>query len=135
MLSKLFSFRFWFAMNPGGWQDLRLVVLAAGLLLVILGAVGVVGGKRLKKQNRYYKFFIRIGRGLLVVGVLDLLLWFWRDQQVPFFAARFWYLLLILGVVAWISWLVVSFVKFKQRLVEEEKRRREFDKYLPRSNK
>ena len=71
----------------------------------------------------------------MVVGVLDLLLWFWRDQQVPFFSARFWYLLLILGVVGWIGWIIISLVKFKQRLVEEEKRREEFDKYLPRSSK
>ncbi len=135
MLSKLFSFRFWFAMNPGGWQDLRLTVLVVGLVLIILGVIGVIGGNKLKQQNRYYKFFIRIGRGLMVVGILDLLLWFWRDQQVPFFAARFWYLLLILGVVVWIGWTIVSFVKFKQRLIEEEKRREEFDKYLPRNNK
>jgi len=133
MLSKLFSFRFWFAMNPGGWQNLRLIVLLAGIILIVLGVVGVISGKKFFKQSRYYKFFIKISKGLITIGILDLLLWFWRDQQVSFFAARFWYLLLIIGVVVWSVWTVVSLFKFKRRLAEERKKREEFDKYLPHS--
>ncbi len=134
MLDKILSISFWFDLTPGGWQSLRLFFGAVGLVLVVAGAV-LKYYPNIKPDFKYRKTINRLGNGFIAAGVLELILWWWRDQQVPFFSARFWYALWAGGVVVWLVFVVGSFRRTKKRQEEQARYKEEFAKYLPKREK
>ncbi len=134
MLNKIFSISFWFSLNPGGWQALRLPFLALGLVFVIVG-VALKYYIGLKPDFKYKKIVSRLGGGFITAGVLEFILWWWRDQQVPFFSARFWYLLWGVGFVIWLLFVIKAFSRLKKRQAEQARHKEEFAKYLPKKEK
>lgn len=132
-LRPLISPSFWFDLFPNtmspGFE--RGFFLFFGLLVVVGAVVRIVS--RHRKDDKYViRTFKQIGRLLLVMGLLGLLWFFFAFEEVYFLGARFWFLIWLIGLIAWI----VSIVKYVKIQVPADraatKSRAEFNKYLPR---
>ncbi len=125
------SVSFWFNFYPGALSPLAAKLLSLAVIFFIIGAfvLGSLVKRRLHKaywrpiwQHFYYLFITNS-----IVGVF---VWFFMYEAVPFFSARFWFLLWALVNLIWFYFIGRAFWRLPQRKREYEKIR-EFKKYLP----
>lgn len=67
----------------------------------------------------------------LTIGLVGILLWFFRVQQIPYIGGRFTFYLLALVFIVWGGW-ILYFTIFKlKRDIKKEQEKEKFLKYLP----
>lgn len=111
----------------------KLFWTGAFLMLVLLGLIAKIVRVAKKDINgRTKEILRRSGNLLLTMGLLGLLWFFFRQQQVAFLAWRFW---LVLWVALFASWLYkVLFYTFKKLPVKgDQSKIDEMKKYFPKS--
>jgi len=130
-MDTLLTIQYWFGLAPGRWQSFGMVVLAVGIGLIILFGISrfiahTATQMPLRAVSR------RLANFFLLFGIFDLVYWFFRDQNVPFFSARFWIGLMGIGAAFWF----ILIIRHAQEKVRQDKELAEhaemFDKYLPR---
>lgn len=72
------------------------------------------------------------GRMFSTMGVLGLALVFFNYEGVPYLSARFWYILWLVGLVAWIVYIVVHVRKRSSQDSATGQQMSGVEKYLPR---
>ncbi len=80
------------------------------------------------------RFWNKLGTWALVVGFFYLVLWFFRDQRVPFFSSRFWLLAVGLLALVWLIFIIIFLIRKKSAEKKGHIKAEEFDKYLPGKN-
>lgn len=125
---SLLSPSFWFNLRPGSMPQIERNLIIGLLLTLIIAAIIFFILK--KKKSFYKKILINLYDFCISNAFIGLLLLFFNYELVPFFSARFWFL--IWAIVA-IIWLV--FVLKKLRKIPEKKKQAaeidEIKKYLP----
>lgn len=127
-MMNLFTFKYWFNINPVAFIAPVRISLFVFLALLLLGALFFFFFRKkfaLKKrlfQNLYNFCFLNLVLGSLLV--------FFEIQRISFFSARFWYAFWFI-FMAWS--LIIIIKKHKQYLINKEglKKDKEFKKYLP----
>ncbi len=128
---NLLELSYWFqqpfvarAWSLRGW----VIVL---LFLVLAGIVGKI--IQLKQSEKVIRQILnRLSNISLTVGLLGLLWLFFRQQQVPFLAWRFW-LALMFGGLLWSVIRTIIFLVKRYPEIKAEKAEREMKaKYLPK---
>jgi len=127
-MGNLFTLNFWFNYYPLEMLPASKMVFTV-LVALLLGAsiIFFLIRKRNSLYRRWYGFF----SANAIIGVI---FWFFNFQLVPFWSARIWLLLWLLGMVWW----ALSILKRYQQAL---RRRSEAlingqnDKYLPKSKK
>lgn len=127
-MRNLLTFNYWFDLSPSSFIYVAQVIFVAFLLLLFVTGIFFMIYKRKKGQykilsEKLYEFsFINLFLGFL--------LFFFDNQGVRFFSARFWFLIW-LGIM--IYWMINIFKKFGKIIIkrEERKKQEEFKKYLP----
>lgn len=127
---------FWFALQP----DLLSPAFEKGFfilfgLMIIFGAIIRIVAKQ-KKYDRYIaQTFNKIGVMLLSMGLIGLSWFFFTFEGIYIVGARFWFILWLIGLVAWI-WSIVKFVKKDiPELKAEREARADANQYLPKKKK
>jgi Ca2+/Na+ antiporter len=127
-MTNLFTFKYWFSVNPGALLNLGFnLLLALTIALLILGLVTIV----LKRRKGIYRGVFNSLYDFSVANfILGLIFLFFHYENIPFFTARFWLALWAIGIVLWLYFIFKKIKKIpeKKKEIEAEK---EKNKYLP----
>lgn len=127
-MQNLLTWRFWFAMRPEPLMPL-FTNLFLGFLGLLLVATIFTAFKQ-KRKGLYKKFWSRMyafSFSNLVIGVA---FFFFNYERAAFLSARFWLLLWLIVMLAWLYPLIKSYrlIPMKKEQIERDK---EFKKYIP----
>lgn len=127
-MTNLFTFKYWFSVNPGALLNLGFnLLLALTIVLLILGLVTIV----LKRRKGIYRGVFNSLYDFSVANfILGLIFLFFHYENIPFFTARFWLAFWAIGIVLWLYFIFKKIKKIpeKKKEIEAEK---EKNKYLP----
>ncbi|MFH1631901.1 MAG: hypothetical protein ABIA47_02655 [bacterium] len=135
-MSNLFTLGFWFAMEPTALTATseRIFFLVFGLM-VIIGAVVRIVARHRKDDRHLKKTFQSAGRMLITMGILGMAWFFFTFEGIYLLGARFWFLVWLFGVIYWLVMIIRYARVIVPQIKEEESKRSEYNKYLPRKNK
>lgn len=129
-MSKFISLNYWFNMRAGALENnaqtgfivflVILAVLFAACIFIIKTKRAGIYGKTVKKLQSFFVWNLTIGLVLL----------FFTYEMVPFLSSRFWFLLWLIGMIAWLYFIVGKLSDLPKRKEELEKEK-EFKKYIP----
>ncbi len=127
-MQNLFTLRFWFNLNPAQ----LLAPFRYGLIALIAAfiIVSVVAALKRNKKGPYQKTFRRLYDLGVTGAITGLLLLFFDYEQVPFFSARFWLGIWVIGLAVWLAYIIKPIRSMAARQQEREKEA-QFKKYLP----
>jgi Na+-transporting NADH:ubiquinone oxidoreductase subunit NqrB len=128
-MNNLLTLNYWFSVNPGPLTTLGfnlLIALTAIFFLLAVVAMILKGRKGLYRGifNRIYDLSV----GNFIIGLLFL---FFHYQNIPFFTAKFWLLIWLVGLVIWFYFIIKKMKKIPEKRKELE-RELEKRKYLPK---
>ncbi len=134
-MNNLINLNFWFDNTPSSFTP----SFETGFLYLF--ALAVVGGLAARinaktKPDKYQKMLrLRLGSGLITFGILGLIWYFLSFEEIQVFGMRFWFLLLMVGMIIWGYNLYRYFTKTVPALIRQEQSKAEANQYLPRSNR
>lgn len=137
--SKLISLNYWFHNQPPYLSDFfTKVFLGLFFILISLSIVFQVMAfiqKKQKAQNIIIKFWKKIANFFFWMGIIEIILYFFRYERVPLLSSRFWLILWLILFFSWAAYII--HLKFKKvpAIVSDKKQKEEFEKYLPIKNK
>ncbi len=127
---------FWFALVPdfmSPFFQTSFFLLFA--LLLLFGAVLRIVSRQKKYDVYTRNTFVKVGTMLLTMGALGFLWLFFSLEGVYFLGARFWFLVWVVGFVAWIVSIRRYVVRDVPALKARQQSRAEANKYLPRRSR
>jgi len=125
---NLFTFNYWFNINPVAFIAPARVGLIVFLVLLFLGTLFFFFFR--KKFALKKKLFKNLYNFCFVNLILGLILIFFEIQRIKFFSARFWYAFWFIFMI----WSVVIIIKKQKKYLANKeglKKDKEFKKYLP----
>ncbi len=132
-MSNLYSIQFWFNLYPPKLTPLFNYTLIFATTFFLLGAILFTYLKKSKgeSKNFYLEGFRRLYEFSLTQAIIGFLFIFFNYQAIPFFSARFWYLIWFVIIVVWLY----HIFNFFSRKIPEKKKKAEneekYHKYLP----
>lgn len=130
-LSNIFSFTYWAVTRPGGFspraQSILILILA---LLIVASIIIKILSRRKENKPTLTKLLTKLFNLLIATAIAGVILLFFRYENMPFLAGRFWWLLLIIGDLVWLFFILKY--RFKKMPGEQNdyQRRQEINKYL-----
>lgn len=97
---SLLSPAFWFNLRPGAMAQVYSHSLIGLIIFLIIAAIVLFIVKR--KKGLYKRLFNNLYDFSVSNAFLGLLLLFFNYEIVPFFSARFWFLLWLIVSLAWL---------------------------------
>lgn len=127
-MSNLLTLEYWFSVNPGALSSLGFIILVIFTALFFLISIAAIVLKRRKSVFRgVYNSIYDFSVANFILGLVFL---FFHYENIPFFTARFWLLLWLIGIATWIFFIVKKIKKIPEKRKELE-REQEMKKYLP----
>jgi len=130
-LHNILSLNFWFDMAPGSWDVLGRWIIIVVLISLVLGFLFKILAVFQKNKPLLEPLFQQFGTIGLFFGLTGAFFWIVRQQQMPIFSARFWWLILIVVTFVWKYKVLVSAKKYKENKQKYAERQQVYDKYLP----
>ncbi len=127
-MSNLLTWQYWFNLQPDPFLSLPWNIFIGSIVFLFAATILLAIIKI--KPSVYRGFFKRLYILTLTNALLGLMFLFFNYEQVPFFSARFWFLIWAAASLTWLFFLLKGFgsiAKKKQELTEEQERKR----YLP----
>ncbi len=125
---SLLSLAFWFNLRPGSMPaNYKNFLIGLVIVLIVSSVIFFV----LKKRKGFYKkALITLYDFSISNAFIALLLLFFNYELVPFFSARFWFLIWLISSILWLFYILKALKqipkKIKQSVVKDE-----IKKYLP----
>lgn len=132
--SNLFQTIYWFN-QPEMARGLSLWILVGGFLLFILGGIAFKILTPYAKIRAKREPLRRAGNFCLTIGFFGLMWMFFRQEEIPFLAWRFWLLLLLGLFVWWLARIARYTVKRVPEIRKEQLEKERMEKYLPKAKK
>ncbi len=127
-MNNLLTWQYWFSVNPAPLISLGMIMLASLLGILVLAAIIFFLLKRKSSFyrgifNRLYDFSV----GNFLIGLIVL---FFNYQNIPFFSARFWIGLWVIGMAIWLYFILIKLkgIPAKKQAIAAELEKK---KYLP----
>ena len=121
-----------FNMQPGSLECLVLKILIVTFCIIIV--LGIIAGfltKAKTNDKMLARGLKRVKNAFLTIGIIGYVYIFFANQGAKILSARFWFPLLLVILLFWLSY-PIRYIIFKlPKLREEIKKRKEFEKYLP----
>jgi hypothetical protein len=125
---SLLSLSFWFNLRPGSMAQMYSYSLRGLIVVLIITAIICFIAKR--KKSFYKKVFINLYDFSVSNAFIAVLLLFFNYELVPFFSARFWFLIWLIASAAWLFYILKELKKIPARKKQSEVTD-EIKKYLP----
>lgn len=127
-MKNLLTLNYWFSLRPEALQPLAQKLFLALLVLILLAGVAFFFLKR--RSSLYRGLFRRLYNFGLTNFLIGLFLLFFNYEAVPFFSARFWLGLWLIGMLVWLIFIFrqLRAIPEKKKQIAKEK---EIKKYLP----
>jgi len=126
-MSNFFNWHFWFNLRPGALSYNSVLIM--GTIIILLAALFTFL-KIMKDRGYNAKMWFRLSDFAFTNALLACLLLFLTSEIVPFFSARFWFLLWWLEMIGWL-WLIFNKKQKSKLAAREAAFSREQKKYLP----
>jgi len=129
-MNSILSFNYWFSLRPSALSNFGLSVL---LLVAIIFAIFIVLFSFLQKKSKfgvYKKLYSSLGGFFSYNLIIYLFILFFTYEEIVFLGARFWFLLLALGMIFWLFF-IFKYYKSIPTLKEARQRDEEYKKYIP----
>jgi hypothetical protein len=127
-MENLLKLSYWFNPSPPTFIYLANVLFVSFLIVLFLAGIFFMTYKQ--RPGSYKKVFSSLQDFSFANLFLGLLFFFFDQQNVYFFSARFWYVLWIILMGFWIFNIIKKIKKISSNK-EERKKYHEFKKYLP----
>lgn len=129
---RLFSPSYLFDATIPAFAEFGTAILAVIVVLLVIGVMS-----KIVAMTKIFSLVItraanRLGNALLSVGLLCLVVWFSRQQLIPFFGARFWWWIFALMLVYWLWLIVRDALRYQKNLEKTSARVNVYDRYLPK---
>ncbi len=132
---RFLTLNYYFNLRPISGNRTLVVLLVFFAVLILIGlAIKLYAKiKNLKKIDRklidkYFLFFI-------VMGLLGILITWFRYESAYLLSARFWLVIWVIGALIWL----IKIIRFQFKTVPEAKKmaeqKQQFKKYLPQRSK
>ena len=128
MLKNLFTLNYWFELMPGVIGNSGKIFFLSLIIIFLLGAV--LSSFYRRKGRLFKKTFSRLYDFFAGNFVLAIIFFFFRYETIPFLSARFWLALWFILIIGWL-YFILKDLKGLDEKREEEKKRKEKEKYLP----
>jgi len=131
-LNQLFKFNYLFNLNPGPnfFYMWSLIVI---FFIMFLAAIVIVIVSWRNRNIVYKKLFSKIYTMLITIGLVGLLLLFFRYENVYFLSGRFLLLFLVVALLVWLGFIVYYGIrKFPLEITDYKDFLRK-EKYIPKS--
>lgn len=125
---SLLSLSFWFNLRPGSMAQIYSYLLMGLIVLLFILAIIFFVAKR--KKSLYKKMLSNLYDFSVSSAFIGLLLLFFNYEIVPFFSARFWFLLWLIVSIIWLYYILKELKKIPARKKQLEETD-EIKKYLP----
>jgi hypothetical protein len=125
---SLLSLSFWFNLRPGSMAQLYSYSLMG--LIVLLFVLAIIFFVSKRKKSLYKKMLSNLYDFSVSNAFIGLLLLFFNYEIVPFFSARFWFLLWLIVSILWLYYILKELKKIPARKKQLETTD-EIKKYLP----
>jgi len=127
-MERFLSWRYWFNLRPEPLTNFTFKIFIAFLIvLIIVGAYAYYSKSRSGFKNGLW---LKIFNFSFTNSLLGIMLLFFNYEIIPFFTARFFLGLWAIGLLIWIFLIIKKYKKVPNNL-EQNKRQKEFEKYLP----
>ncbi len=134
-LQPVLTASFWFDLTPNAMGPLfsKIFFIIFAVLVIAASAARIVANNKL--TDKYHKIIaLRAANIAFITGILGFVIYFFTFEEIQFFGSRFWFLVLLLGVIV----AVVRLLKYAKKDVpamrKHEQSKAEVNKYLPRRN-
>ncbi|MBT6691685.1 hypothetical protein HOB10_05135 [Candidatus Parcubacteria bacterium] len=134
-LSKLLNFEYLFARFPEAGFSWPVRI---GLLIIFVGAiiVALYTHKKLKQNLGVAgKAWKRLQVWSWSVGLVGIMLVYFREVRALYLSSRFWLILWLLVSVVWLIYIIAKWKKDVPNKETQEKHKQEYSKWLPKQNK
>ncbi len=132
-MKNLLTYGFWFSLLPEPFIRPMLILLVAifGVMVALSIALRIIASK--KKGDMYWAKGGAKFAGLFQwTGVIGLILVWLGEEQIYFFGARFWFLVLGLVFLIWLAAVLKYVLKTIPKRAAEFAERARIEKYLPK---
>ena len=131
-MNSLFTLSFWFQRIPPELTPFfEKGFFGLFVLLLIGGAVVRIIANHKQREQYVEAIFGRIGNMILTMGILGLLWFFFTYEQIPLLGARFWFLIWLASLLAWVAWILIFAYRKVPELRQADHDRKERMKYFP----
>ena len=132
-LSPLLDWQFWFDFTPIRMAStFEAMFFGIFALCIIIGSVIRMIIRNRPSEKYRTEMFKRVAGIFSATGGIGLIWFFFTFEEIQFFGARFWFLVILVGVII----ALVRLQRFMKRdvpvLQHREQSRAEVNKYLPR---
>jgi uncharacterized protein YacL len=127
-MNNLLTFKFWLTSRPPELLPLFQNILYAITAIFII--VSFVFARLKKKKGIYQKIYVKLFNFSVSNSIIALFILFFNLETIPFFSARFWFILWFIEIIIWLIFIFKEFKKIPQKR-EEYKKDEEFKKYIP----
>lgn len=127
-MTNIFNIHFWLNLRPDNLSHNSIMIM--GTFIVLMTALFIF--LKINKDRGYNnKMWLSISDFAFTNVFLACLLIFFTQEYVPFFSARFWFIIWLAEIVLW---LVLIFKKKKKAKISQEQAEKEklLKKYLPK---
>jgi len=135
-LSKLLNLSYLFSLRPSGLSVGFMIALLVIFVGLIVAAIGFEILKKIKQPDNFIKkLWTKYATCFATLGVIGLLLVWFRQERLSLLGARFWLVVWLLGLAVWLGFIVkyqVKVIPLARKQIEERKM---FNKYLPKKRK
>lgn len=125
---NLLTFNFWFNLRPGSLSESFRSFLIMLIIILLLATIILFIKKR--QKGFYRHLYGNLYDFSLINALIGFLMLFFNYELIPFFSARFWYILW-LGIGAWWLFYVLQEIKLIKQRKKESVRKSDIEKYLP----
>lgn len=127
-MKNLLTWQYWFLVNPAPLVSLGMIILASLVALTVLAAIVFFLLKR--KSSLYRGIFKRLYNFSIANFLIGLIVLFFNYENIPFFSARFWIGLWVIGMIIWLYFILIKIkdIPAKKQAIAAELEKR---KYLP----
>ena len=129
-MTNLLSLKMWFNFYPGPLTPFFRYALIAVTVAFLIGLIVSRFYYNKNKKTLYARIYNQIFSFNLTGLIIGILLIFFTAETIPFFAARFWFLIWFLVHLVW-SWFIYKKLKTIPQIQKEIKQKKEYQKYIP----
>lgn len=127
-MSHLFSAQFWFNQRPDLLSSGSKTVLISFIVFCLVSLIIAIFFKL--KKDFYSRFWGKLISFFVSNALIGAVLLFFCQQLIPLLSSRFWFILWGIGIIFWLTFIILYVKEFPAKKKESVKER-ELKKYIP----